>query len=127
MKKIIFSLLLIIGFSFAYQDLGSKTFYSMIQNEKDIIILDVRTPQEYEKDGHIPNSILIPVQILPQYIKELEKFKDKKVLVYCRSGNRSVLASKILEQNGFKKVYNLKYGIIDWKKQNFSVEYGMKN
>nr|BAS05034.1 putative thiosulfate sulfurtransferase [uncultured Aquificaceae bacterium] len=124
MKKIIFSLLLIMGFSFAYQDLDSKTFYSMIQNEKDIIILDVRTPQEYEKDGHIPNSILIPVQILPQYIKELEKFKDKKVLVYCRSGNRSVLASKILEQNGFKKVYNLKYGIIDWKKQNFPVEYG---
>ncbi|WP_297889481.1 rhodanese-like domain-containing protein [Sulfurihydrogenibium sp.] len=126
MKRIIFTLLLVIGISFAYQDLDSKTFYETIQKEKDIIILDVRTPQEYEKDGHIPGSILIPVQVLPQYIKDLEKFKNKKILVYCRSGNRSSLAAKFLEQNGFKNVYNLKNGIIDWKKQNLPVEYGMK-
>ncbi len=126
MRKVILALLLVVGISFAYENLDSKSFYKMIQQEKNIIILDVRTPEEYAKDGHIPNSILIPVQVLPQYIKDLEKFKDKKILVYCRSGNRSSVASKFLEQNGFKNVYNLKYGIIDWKKEGLPVEYGMK-
>lgn len=87
------------------------------------MLLDVRTPAEYKEDGHIPNSILIPVQVLPQYIKDIEKFKDKKILVYCRSGNRSAVASKFLEQNGFKQVYNLKDGIIGWKKAGLPVEY----
>ncbi|MFN3788349.1 MAG: rhodanese-like domain-containing protein [Sulfurihydrogenibium azorense] len=126
MRKILFTILLSFVFAFAYQDLNSKAFYEMIQKEKNVIILDVRTPQEYEKDGHIPGSILIPVKVLPQYIRELEKFKDKKILVYCRSGNRSAAASRFLEQNGFKNVYNLKYGIIDWKRNNLPVEYGMK-
>ncbi|MGC9081460.1 rhodanese-like domain-containing protein [Sulfurihydrogenibium sp.] len=126
MRKVILALLLVVGISFAYENLDSKSFYKMIQQEKNIVILDVRTPEEYDKDGHIPNSILIPVQVLPQHIKDLEKFKDKKILVYCRSGNRSSVASKFLEQNGFKNVYNLKYGIIDWKKEGLPVEYGMK-
>ncbi|PMP63391.1 MAG: rhodanese-like domain-containing protein [Sulfurihydrogenibium sp.] len=126
MRKVILALLLVVGISFAYENLDSKSFYKMIQQEKNIIILDVRIPEEYDKDGHIPNSILIPVQVLPQHIKDLEKFKDKKILVYCRSGNRSSVASKFLEQNGFKNVYNLKYGIIDWKKEGLPVEYGMK-
>ncbi|MGC8942300.1 MAG: rhodanese-like domain-containing protein [Sulfurihydrogenibium sp.] len=126
MRKVILALLLVVGISFAYENLDSKSFYKMIQQEKNIIILDVRTPEEYDKDGHIPNSILIPVQVLPQYVKDLEKFKDKKILVYCRSGSRSSVASKFLEQNGFKNVYNLKYGIIDWKKEGLPVEYGMK-
>ncbi|PMP77381.1 MAG: rhodanese-like domain-containing protein [Sulfurihydrogenibium sp.] len=126
MRKVILALLLVVGISFAYENLDSKSFYKMIQQEKNIIILDVRTPEEYDKDGHIPNSILIPVQVLPQYIKDLEKFKDKKILVYCRSGSRSSVASKFLEQNGFKNVYNLKYGIIDWKKEGLPVEYGVK-
>ncbi|MGB9767202.1 MAG: rhodanese-like domain-containing protein [Sulfurihydrogenibium sp.] len=126
MRKVILALLLVVGISFAYENLDSKSFYKMIQQEKNIVILDVRTPEEYDKDGHIPNSILIPVQVLPQHIKDLEKFKDKKILVYCRSGNRSSVASKFLEQNGFKNVYNLKYGIIDWKKEGLPVEYGVK-
>ena len=51
-----------------------------------------------------------------------------EIFVYAKgySGNRSVMASKFLEQNGFKNVYNLKGGIIDWKKNNLPVEFGMK-
>lgn len=126
MKKILLTLLFFVGFSLAYENLNSQAFYNIIQKEKDIILLDVRTPQEYKEDGHIPGSILIPIQVLPQNIKQLEQFKNKKILVYCRSGNRSAIASKYLEQNGFKNVYNLKSGIIDWKKQGFPIEYGEK-
>ncbi|MEZ0323550.1 MAG: rhodanese-like domain-containing protein [Hydrogenothermaceae bacterium] len=124
MKKVIAVLLFItVNLSFAFENLSVQDFYNLINKEKDVVILDVRTPTEYKDDGHIPGSILIPVQVLPQSIKELEKFKDKKILVYCRSGNRSAVASRFLEQNGFKQVYNLKGGIIEWKKSNLPVEY----
>ena len=113
-RKAFLTILLIFGFSFAYQDLNAKQFYEMIQKEKDVIILDVRTPQEYQ-EGHISNAINIPVQILGQQLDKLNNFKDKKILVYCRSGNRSAIASQILDRAGFKNVYNLKGGLLEWK------------
>ena len=122
-KRVFLIILISFGLSYAYENLNSKQFHEMVQKERNVIVLDVRTPQEYEADGHIPNSILIPIQVLPQYVKDLEKFKDRKILVYCRSGNRSVVASKFLEQYGFKNVYNLKGGIIEWKNQGLPVEY----
>jgi rhodanese-related sulfurtransferase len=113
-RKVFLTILLIFGFSFAYQDLNAKQFYEMIQKEKDVIILDVRTPQEYQ-EGHISNAINIPVQILGQQLDKLKNFKDKKILVYCRSGHRSAIASQILDRAGFKNVHNLKGGLFEWK------------
>jgi rhodanese-related sulfurtransferase len=113
-RKAFLTILLIFGFSFAYQDLNAKQFYEMMQKEKDVIILDVRTPQEYQ-EGHISNAINIPVQILGQQLDKLKNFKDKKILVYCRSGHRSAIASQILDRAGFKNVYNLKGGLFEWK------------
>jgi rhodanese-related sulfurtransferase len=113
-RKAFLTILLIFGFSFAYQDLNAKQFYEMMQKEKDVIILDVRTPQEYQ-EGHINNTINIPVQILGQQLDKLNNFKDKKILVYCRSGHRSAIASQTLDRAGFKNVYNLKGGLFEWK------------
>ncbi|WP_299238203.1 rhodanese-like domain-containing protein [Sulfurihydrogenibium sp.] len=113
-RKVFLTILLIFGFSFAYQDLNAKQFYEMMQKEKNVIILDVRTPQEYQ-EGHISNAINIPVQILGQQLDKLNNFKDKKILVYCRSGHRSAIASQILDKAGFKNVYNLKGGLFEWK------------
>ncbi len=83
-----------------------------------MIIVDARTPQEYAQ-GHLENAILIPVQIIQKDWKKLEEYKNRHILVYCRSGKRSATASKILIQKGFKKVYNLKGGIISWDKEKF--------
>jgi len=113
-RKVFLTILLIFGFSFAYQDLNAKQFYEMIQKEKNVIILDVRTPQEYQ-EVYISNAINIPVQILGQQLDKLKNFKDKKILVYCRSGHRSAIASQILDRAGFKNVYNLKGGLFEWK------------
>lgn len=126
MKKVIlgiFYMFLAVKLSFGFENLDAKSFYDMVQKDKAVLLLDVRTPAEYKEDGRIPGSVLIPVQVLPQYVKEIEKFKDKKVLVYCRSGNRSAVAARFLEQNGFKQVYNLKDGIIGWKRAGLPVEY----
>jgi thioredoxin len=94
----------------------AKTFI----DEKKPFILDVRTPNEYYS-GYIEGAKLLPLQQLNERISELDAYKDKDVLVYCRSGNRSTVASQILIKNGFKKLYNLRPGIAGWQRAGFTV------
>lgn len=78
----------------------------------DVIILDVRTKEEYDS-GHIENSILIPVNDIEKEVENIFKDKEQKILVYCRSGNRSSQASKLLVKMGYTNVYDFG-GIKDW-------------
>ena len=82
-------------------------------SNQNYIFLDVRTEQEND-GGHIPNSTHIPVGSLEERIGEIEKFKDKKIVVYCRSGNRSAKGTAILIKYGFEAV-NLTGGMLQWK------------
>jgi rhodanese-related sulfurtransferase len=71
--------------------------------DTNLVILDVRTPQELVgQHGQIEGVINIPVQVLQQRIDEMNKYKDKNIAVICRSGNRSVLATKMMQAKGFK-------------------------
>ncbi|WP_457625537.1 rhodanese-like domain-containing protein [Persephonella sp.] len=107
------------GYIFAnFENLSPKEIYQFIRKE-DVIILDVRTPEEAETEGKIPASILIPLDSLRNNIKKLDK--DKKIIVYCRSGNRSVSAARVLSSLGFK-VYNMKGGINSWKSEGLPIE-----
>jgi rhodanese-related sulfurtransferase len=103
-----------------FLDINSKEAFELIQN-KEVLILDVRTPGEYAQ-GHIKNSILIPVQVLSTDYKKILDYRKKTIFIYCRSGNRSVVASNILISNGFENLYNLKNGIKEWVKQGFAIE-----
>lgn len=83
-------------------------------------LLDVRTPQEYA-EGHIDGALNINVQsddFQRMAVKELSK--DSTILVYCRSGRRSMDAAEILTKLGYK-VINLKGGIIEWREDGFPV------
>lgn len=83
-------------------------------------LLDVRTSQEYA-DGHIDGAININVQSEDfQRLAEKELSKDSTILVYCRSGRRSLEAAKILTNLGYK-VVNLKGGIIEWREDELPV------
>ena len=93
-----------------YKDISSVELNNMITNNK-VILLDVRTKDEYNV-VRIPNAINIPVSDLELQIDELLPYKDEKVVIYCRSGKRSVYAANLLEEYGFKHLYNLKQGII---------------
>ena len=84
------------------------------------LILDVRTPNEF-KAGHLDKALLIPVQRLAADLDKLSAHKESPVLIYCATGNRSTVASKILIDNGFKEVINLRYGISDWARRQFRV------
>lgn len=81
-------------------------------NNNDVIILDVRTEEEYNS-GHIENSVLIPIDDLEYKAEEGLTNKEQKILVYCRSGNRSKKAADLLVEMGYTNVYNFG-GIKDW-------------
>ena len=110
--------LAIVGFLVYNRVLSNVPSISSEESQKVISdnnyrFLDVRTDGEYS-DGHIPNSIHIPLQDIQSRISEIEKIKDKKIIVYCRSGARSSMASKTLLKEGFD-VSNLSGGIMSWK------------
>ena len=91
-------------------------------DEKNVVFLDVRTPAEFngkaeDKFGAIKNAINIPVQELEKRMNELEKYKDKEIIVYCSHSHRSPRASYMLTQYGFKKVTNMLGGMSVWKDQ----------
>ncbi len=86
----------------------------------ELLVLDVRTPEEYTQDGHIAGATLLPLQELPQRMGELEK--DQPIACFCRSGNRSRTACEQLAQAGFTKLVNVDGGISAWKAAGYPVE-----
>ncbi len=99
-----------------YHILSTEQAYDMIQSDS-ILLLDVRTPREYQQ-AHIENAVLIPVQSLQNRLHELEQYKNTPIVIYCASGNRSTVASKLLIDAGFNHVNNVRYGIKDWIRKN---------
>lgn len=87
-------------------------------------ILDVRTPEEYLQI-HIEGTTLIPIQQLQARIGELESKKHENVFVYCATGNRSTVAARILADRGFKRIYNLRYGVYDWARKGHPYKTGI--
>ena len=84
-----------------------------MMDEQDVVILDVREPDEYNS-GHILNAVLLPVgTITEETAADVIPSKDSVVLVYCRSGNRSKTASDALVRLGYTNVYEFG-GIITW-------------
>jgi len=93
-----------------FQSIDAKQALQLLENDDNVSLLDVRTIEEY-KEGHLRDATLIPVQVLSQNIAKLQQVKNTKLLVYCRTGSRSIAASRILKEDGFTPV-NVKGGII---------------
>jgi len=83
-------------------------------------VIDVREVHEFNgKLGHIENAKSVPIRLLPLKIADLEAYKDKEIIAVCHSGARSYSVCIMLKRHGFDKVYNLKGGMISWKKFGF--------
>lgn len=96
----------------AYEQISAKEAKEIMDTEKDYIIIDARTESEFA-EGHIEGAILIPeYEIADRAEKELPD-KDALILVYCRSGRRSKIASSELVKLGYTNVKEFG-GIIDW-------------
>lgn len=85
-----------------------------LKKDKNIILLDVRTPMERKQD-YIKGSFHIPLYEITTAQKDLLKFRDKEIVCYCRTGNRSLNAASKLRKLGYNSA-NLKGGIIFWRK-----------
>lgn len=90
-------------------------------NHKNALVLDVREDGEY-KLGHILGSTLIPLGKLNERIGEIEKHKERPIVVVCRSGSRSGTACAALGKRGFAQAYNLSGGVMAWQKANLPLE-----
>lgn len=90
-------------------------------NHEDAVVLDVRSMAEF-KDGHIVNSVNVPLNGLGNNIKQLEKYRSKPIIAVCRSGSRSGAACNLLRKNGFENVKNLRGGIMAWESANLPVK-----
>ena len=86
----------------------------VIAENKDLLILDTRTQEEYNA-GHIEGAILIPYNKIEINLDQLDGFEDKPILVYCRTGSRSAVAVDTLIENGFNKIYHMNQGFSRWK------------
>ena len=93
-----------------FESIDAKTALTLLENDNNVSLLDVRTIPEY-KEGHLRDATLIPVDALANNLSMLKNVKNKKIIVYCRSGSRSIVASRILEKNGFTPL-NVNGGII---------------
>jgi rhodanese-related sulfurtransferase len=94
---------------------------AMISRDTSVVILDVRTPAEFHgQTGHLAHAILLPVQELEQRVDELQQYKEKTILVYCRTGHRSTTASGILSNHGYH-VFNMEGGITLWSSEQLPV------
>jgi rhodanese-related sulfurtransferase len=90
-------------------------------NRKDALVIDVRDQGEFDA-GHISGARHVPERQLAERLKELEKFKDRPLILACRSGMRSGSAVKTLRSNGFTEAVNLRGGIGAWEQAGMPLQ-----
>lgn len=91
-----------------------------LMNNEDVVVLDVREPSE-TAGGKITKAIQIPAGAVKTRIGELEKHKDKTLLVYCKTGARAGGVCKELSRHGFDKVYSLNGGLMAWQEAHLPI------
>ncbi len=96
----------------SYATISPKDARDLMAKDKSVILVDVRTLEEYN-EGHIPNSILIPNEVISTEASKKLTDKNQTIIVYCRSGRRSALAANELISQGYTNVLDLG-GIQDW-------------
>jgi rhodanese-related sulfurtransferase len=84
-----------------------------------IQLIDVRSPQEFQFDGHVAGARLIPLPALSQRLSEI--VRDVPVALICRSGNRSQVAAELLARLGYDDVSNVQGGIIAWRRAGLPI------
>jgi len=89
-------------------------------NREEAVVVDVRPMADFAS-GHILNAINIPMNSFANQAGSLEKYKDRPIVIACRSGNQSSMACKQLRGKGFERVYNLRGGILAWQGANLPI------
>lgn len=105
----------------AVKRLDPQNFEKKLKESKEAVLIDVRTPGEYAQ-GHLTNATLIDINSSDFKNRVAKLNKSKPVFVYCKAGSRSGSAVNIMEEMGFKEIYDLSGGITAWQKANKPIE-----
>ena len=104
-------------------DLKSAQAKALLAGNSRVLVLDVRTPEEYQQ-AHMRGALLIPVGELSKRVQEVPK--DRPLLVYCAVGSRSVAAVNFLASKGYRELYNMSDGLVGWYRSGFPIERGSR-
>ncbi len=123
MKKIVLLLLFMVVIVSqvwaAEKNISARDAKALLDANKNVYLLDVRTPQEYSQ-GKLAGSVLIPIGEFERRINEVPK--NKTIVVYCAVGSRSKPVASFLARQGYKDVYNMADGIVGWYRNGFPVQ-----
>ncbi len=90
-------------------------------NREEAVVLDVRADSEFN-EGHIINAINIPLGLLDGRLKELDEYRERAIIICCKTGQQSAKAGKILQQQGFQKIYKLSGGMSAWSSASLPLD-----
>lgn len=126
MKKIVFTFIALVQSAFSYTNISNVELEQLIS--EDALVFDVRLEEEWLDTGIIQNSKTVTYfdklfrPMMKEFVATVDNVtardKSKAIIVVCRTGQRSIVASEALEKSGYKNIYNLKYGIMAWKYDN---------
>lgn len=123
MRKVVLVLLLLVTMVShvwgAEKNISARDAKALMDTNKNVFLLDVRTPQEYSQ-GKLAGSVLIPIGEFERRIREVPK--NKTIVVYCAVGSRSKPVAGFLAQQGYKDVYNMTDGIVGWYRNGFPIQ-----
>ena len=123
MKKVVLVLLMMVAMVTqvwaAEKNITARDAKALLDRNKNIYLLDVRTPQEYSQ-GKLAGSVLIPIGEFERRAGEVPK--NRTIVVYCAVGSRSKPVAGFLAQQGYKEVYNMTDGIVGWYRNGFPIQ-----
>lgn len=106
-----------------YPEISVDELFKKYHSGESPLMIDVRGVEDYN-DGHIPDSVSIPMLQLDSKFEELEEYKPKEVVTMCPGGGLSLAAVDIMREAGFKDVKSLKGGTDEWQKKGYPITTG---
>lgn len=92
-----------------------------LSNSDDAVFIDARAKKDYEQ-GHLPGARHVPAREVEQYLKQLEKLRERPLVLYDDGGMDAERAAKVLARNGFQQLYALQGGMPAWRKAELPLE-----
>lgn len=104
------------------QQMNIEAVHQLLQSDSQVMVIDVRTPEEYEGPlGHIEGALLKPLQEIEQWKDDIDGLKNRQIVLVCRSGGRSNSAAGYLQDEGFTSLVNAAGGMLAWNEKGFPV------
>jgi len=122
--SLLFTLLLlasVAGAAAGYRNVTSAEAKRLIEQKKNIFLLDVRTPMEFNQ-ARMRGSTLIPISEIERRINEVPR--NRPILVFCAVGSRSNLVAGFLVNKGYREVYNMTDGLVGWYRNGYPLDMG---